>query len=93
MTSSRILVLSAALMTLALPAGAQFRIFVEPAEVVEGEPGALWVASDFSGSLKSPINKFVPSVQLVTDVASSNLILRHTAMSGAAGRVRPSACL
>ena len=64
---------------LAVPATSQLKVFVEPREVEEGEPGALWIQADFSGPLKASISKFVPQVQLVANAEAATAVLRHTA--------------
>lgn len=61
------------------PAYSQLKIFVETAPIQESEPGALWVSADFSGALKSSILKFATGIQLVSDMESADVILRHTA--------------
>ena len=63
---------------LAVPASSQLRIFVEPAEVEEGVPGALWIQADFSGELKASISKFVSQAQLVANAEAATVVLRHT---------------
>ena len=70
---------------LAVPASSQLKVFVEPAEVEESEPGALWIQSDFSGPLKSSIAKFVPQVQLVANAEAATVVLRHTATERSRG--------
>ena len=70
---------------LAVPASSQIKVFVEPAEIREAEPGALWIEADFSGPLKSSIGKFVPQVQLVANAEAATVVLQHTATERSRG--------